>query len=204
MEITAHAAHSGQASAEFTGLVVVIAVAMAALALAVSRGAPLLRDAPVPLPEPRVWLGPAVPSGVQPLRRSLRHHLPDGWSPAELRRWYAEAPTWVRTALLNVVAVDGAAEEVADDLRALAADPAGYLAGRAAGPSPSDAVAAVAAVRGLPGYLRGIRRMGFDRGSERAAHDLGHLAGRAVIEWFARPARVARVLRRLPWRPGGG
>jgi hypothetical protein len=208
MDVITLDARAGQASLEFAAVVVVVAVAMAALALVAGQGRLLPRDLPpVPLPAPRTWLGDAA-RDVRPIRDTVRHPLPGGVSPAALRRWYADAPTAHRFALLGAVVAAGAAHEVLDELALVADDPAGYARRRLERPDVTDPRALAGRVRDLPGYLAAIRRLGLRDGSQRLAHDLGHLAGRIVVERFLGPrsaVRGARGLRDLARRiPGLG
>lgn len=187
---------------EAVGLVVVVALAMAALALWLPAHADLPRHPPADL---RVAVAPPAPP---PTRRvlglwsTLRYRWPDDWSRAGLRRWYDGAPLTVHTALLGVVLADGAGDELREEVEAVSDDPAGWLEDAARPPGPEDLRRLVQALRAAPAYVREVRRMGYRRGSERVAHDLGRLAAEGGIQYVTRGRSIRRLVRRLP-RPGG-
>jgi hypothetical protein len=190
----------GQAAAEFPLLVLVVAALAIALAAWAPRQVPgrLDLDRPVPaLPAPSA-------GRVAPFREALRHRPPDDWSRTGLRRWFAEAPDHVRMAALGVVLASAAAEEALAEVRRLRDDPVGWVREALGAPGAGDADALLRLARGLPGWVRTVHGLGFRNGSERVAHDLGHLAGRAAIEWLTRGRTLRRALAGLLGRTAGG
>lgn len=190
----------GQAAAEFPLVVLVVA----ALAIALAAWAP--RQVPRRLGiDPPVPALPAPPVGrVAPFWEALRYRPPDDWSRSGLRRWFAAAPDHVRMAGMGVVLASAAAEEALAEVRRVRDDPVGWMRETLGAPGAGDGDALLRLARGVPGWVRTVRGLGFRSGSERVAHDLGHLAGRAAIEWFTRGRTVRRVLGGLLGRIAGG
>ena len=186
----------GQAAAELAALVALVALASLAVAHWLPRSADLPRRAPLEFG--RVLPGPAAVR-VHPIRRTLVHPLPRSAHPDELRRWYAGAPTAVRTGLLGAVAASALVEVLAEEARAAIRDPVRWGRERGGPPGPGEVGALLRGVRTLPDWVRHVRGLGYRRGSERVAHDLGRLAGRGLVEWFTRRRAIAGALRRLPW-----
>gem|GEM_PF-5612904 len=189
---------AGQATAEYAALVVLVALTFLALAAWLPRHADVPRHAALELPRPPA----AAPSGrIEPIWRSFAFRWPQDRSPSGLRRWFARASTPVRSALLGVVFASAAVEEIGGQARDLVQDPVGWIRDRTGRPGLDELGAVDDGVRGLPGWVREIRRLGYRRGSERVAHDLGHLGGRVVVEWVARGRTLRGVLRRPQRRP---
>lgn len=195
--------HPGQATAEYVALVVAIAALLAAVAVAFPKTLPLGAggsDAirPPSLPLPRSVPAPRlpVPGWTRgPFDDIARHGLPAEWSRRGVRRWYAEAPDTLRTALIGFVVAGGAGHELAGEVAGFLDDPAGWVASAVLPPTPQEVAQAVAQVRHLPGYLAEVRGMGFRDGSERVAHDVGHLIGRGAIAYVTKGRTAWRALR---------
>lgn len=190
----------GQAAAEFPLVVLVVAALAIALAAWAPRQVPRQLDLGRPVPAL-----PAPPVGrIAPFWAALRHRPPDDWSRTGLRRWFAEAPDHVRMAGMGVVLASAAAEEARAEVRRVRDDPVGWVRDTLGAPGAGDRDALLRFARGLPGWVRTVHALGFRSGSERVAHDLGHLAGRAAVEWLTRGRTVRRALVGVLGRIAGG
>jgi len=193
---------AGQAAAELTALVAVIALMVAALA--VWLPGQRLGEPPQVIPQVARALedGGDLHSGIPSVRALLRSaELSD---PADgLARWLDHGGGWLRAIPFNRAGIEvlrGARDELRAELEAAIDDPVGYGKGVLTPPSLDDLRALASGAGQLPDYIRELRAMDPDDAVMRLAHDTGRLATRAGIVWLRH--RISReVLRRAGRSP---
>ncbi|MFN8121460.1 MAG: hypothetical protein U0237_03420 [Thermoleophilia bacterium] len=195
---------AGQAAAELTALVAVIALMVAVLA--VWLPGMRLGDPPPVIPQVSRALaagGDGVPhAGIPSVRELLR--TADRHDPFDaIAGWLDHGDGWLRAVPLNRAGVEvlrGARDEMRDELLAALDDPVGYGHDLVSPPSLDDLRELASGARNLPDYLRELRGMDRDEAVMRVSHDAGRIAARAGIVWLRR--RISRsVLRRAGRAP---
>jgi hypothetical protein len=189
------ARQAGQATAELTGLVVVVALMTGALALVAQRARmperpPVdLAAAAAPMRRVTAWPDDLPRGGGVRLRRPDR--LLD-----DLAEWIdRKPPDWWGRVVFNRPGIEmarGFRDQVAEDVARLVRDPIGY--GTDAAAPSTDLWDAVGPLREAPAYLRELRRLGVRDGYMRLNRDGGRLGARALILWVK--GRAGRAVRR--------